>query len=354
MVLRRPYAFLIKHFRLIHLIITALFAYLAIRTRDIYVYLNSVIEASTNRYSAPDYINYGLLIFVVLSLILCYVIHWLLKYKDKPRRIYEITIIGYIIIAVFILMLFGYMRGFTSEIVDNKTIRFYRDTLSIMQLFQYIIVLAMGVRGLGFDIKKFDFGKDVQELNATASDSEEVEINTQIDTTNIMRRINKSSREFGYFYKEFKGYIITIIVIVVLFLGFKGYNWYKDKFKVYSENQYVGLNNMISITDSYYDIADNNYVILKFDAFRNGRKEQLNVNNIALYIDKNKYLPDKTICYKYNSLGNCYKKQYISNETSNYILTYKVDKFNIKKAFVMYTDSFDEVYKIKLSMEELN
>ena len=39
----------------------------------------------------------------------------------------------------------------------------------------------MAIRGLGFDIKKFDFNRDAQELNATDSDSEEVEINTKID-----------------------------------------------------------------------------------------------------------------------------------------------------------------------------
>ena len=354
MVLRRPYAFLIKHFRLIHLIITFLFAYMAIKTRGIYTYLNSVISVSTNRYSAPDYIKYGLLVIIILALILCYIIRWLLKYKDKPRSLYTITITGYIIIAIFLLILFGYMQGFTSEIVDAKTIRFYRDTLLIVQFFQYYIVLAMAIRGFGFDIKKFDFNKDVEELKATASDSEEVEINTQIDTTNIMRKINKSSREFGYFFKEFKGYIITIIVIVIGITGFKIYGWFNNKYKVYNENEFVGINNIISISNSYYTVTNtNNYVIISFDAFRNGKKEQLNINNIALYIGKEKYLPDKTICSKFSSLGNCYKKQYISSDTNNYIITYSIDELNIQKAYIIYTDSYDKTYKIKLAMKEL-
>ena len=42
MVLRRPYAFLIKYFRLIHLVIAALLLFTVLKYRNIYAYLNSV------------------------------------------------------------------------------------------------------------------------------------------------------------------------------------------------------------------------------------------------------------------------------------------------------------------------
>ncbi len=353
MVLRRPYAFLIKYFRLIHLVITAMLAYLVVKNRSIYQFLKSVITTSTNRYEAFEYINYSLFLIIILAIVLCFIIFWLLKYKDKPRSIYIFIIIGYVIVSIFMLFLFNYMRTITSNILDLKTIRLYRDILLITLIFQYFVALVMAIRALGFDIKKFDFNRDIQELNAEASDSEEVEINPQIDTTNIVRGINKQQREFGYYFKEFKIYIIIILVILGGILIFKGYNFYNTRFKIYLENQYVGSNNILKINDSYYNISGNkSYVIVSFDVYKYGKKERLNINNIALQVGKNEYLPDKTICSKFNTLGNCYKKQYITSEETNYIVTYAVDNLNIQKAYIVYTDSYNQAYKIKLVMKE--
>lgn len=353
MVLRRPYAFLIKHFRLIHLIIAAIFAYLVFRNRSIYSFLNTVIAASTNRYGAAEYVSYGLFAIGALALALCVIVFLLLKYKDKPRRAYIFIMVGYGIIGVFMLLLFGYMSKMTTNVVDAKTIRLYRDIMMITLVFQYIIVLFMAIRGLGFDIKKFDFNKDAQELNILESDSEEVEVNTQIDTTNIARGIKKQQREFGYYYKEFRIYIIIILAVVGVILLVKGYKFYTTKYKVYHEDDYVGSTNIVKVVDSYYSIKDNkNYVIVSFDVYKYGKSEHFNINNMALHIGRKKYLPDKTICSKFSNLGNCYKKQYVNSDEKTYILVYEVDKLNIKRANIVYSDSYKESYKIKLSLKE--
>lgn len=353
MVLRKPYAFLIKHFRLIHLFLTGILIYLVVKNGEIYNFINKVIDTSTNRYDALSYINYSLFFYITLILIFCLVIYKLLKYKDKPRRIYIFTIISYIIIGLFMIILFGYMNGLTLEIESAKTLRLYRDILLITLFFQYYFIIVMGIRGLGFDIKKFDFGKDIQELNLNESDSEEVEVNINIDTTNVMRGIRKQKREFGYFFKEFKWYIIIIIIVIISFLSYKGYNYYVDKYKVYNENDIIGIYNKIIIKDSYYMVVNNdNYVIINFDIYNNGVRDKLNTGNISLNIGKDKYSPDKNICYKFSKLGNCYKTQYITNELNNYILVYKVDNLNIQNAYILYNESYENDYKVKLIMKE--
>ena len=210
----------------------------------------------------------------------------------------------------------------------------------------------MFIRGLGFDIKKFNFSKDVQELNATLEDSEEIEIDTKIDTTNVIRSIRKQGREFGYFYKEFKTYIIIILAIIVIFLGYKGYNYFNDKLKVYKENELIGDAFKITIKDSYYSADEkNNYVIIKFDVNKQGVKEILNTGIMTLTVGRKKYIPDKTICHKFASLGTCYKKQYVGKDTTNYIVTYSVDRLNVQNAYLSYSESFDKTYKVKLNMK---
>ena len=349
MVLRRPYAFLIKHFRLIHLIITALFTYIALESRKIYKYINTVIELTNNKYNASSYIKYNIIIYIVIALILCLVIYLLLKYKNKPRRVYVFTIFGYIIISGFIVTLFGYMQGFSNNVIDPKTIRLYRDILLIVQLFEYLIVIFMLIRGLGFDIKKFNFSKDAQELNATLADSEEVEINTKIDTTNVARSIHKQGREFGYYYKEFKIYIFLVLAIVLIILGYKAYNYYNEKLKIYKENDLIGEKFNITIKDSYYYITENsNYIIINFDITKYGIKEQLNTGNINLIVGNNTYTPDKSNCHKFSKLGICYRQHFIENNINNYILTYKVDNLDIQNSYILYNESYDKVYKVKL------
>ena len=350
MVLKRPYAFLIKHFRLIHLIITVIFTYIAISTRKIYRYINSVIELASNKYDANLYIKYIIILFIIIALILCIVIYLLLKYKNKPRRVYLFTIVGYAAIIVFLTMLFGYMQEFSNSIIDAKTIRFYRDTLLIVQLFQYLIIIFMLIRGLGFDIKKFNFSKDAQELNTTIADSQEVEINTKIDTTNISRRLHKQGREFGYYYKEFKIYIIIILIVVIAILGYKGYNYYNDKLKTYKENDYIGNKYNIAIKNSYYNVTDENkYLIVNFDVRKSGNRGQLNAANLTLVIGKEKYTPDKNSCNRFSKLGTCYNQQYIGSNLTNYILVYKVDNLNTKNAHILYDESYDIRYKVKLN-----
>ena len=106
------------------------------------------------------------------------------------------------------------------------------------------------------------------------------------------------------------------------------------------------------INNSYYNIEyDDNYVIVKFNIFKNGKSDKLNVNNLILLIDGVEYLPNKNICYKFDGLGNCYKKQYVTNKDKEYILVYDVDSLNISKSYLLYKESYDNSFKVKLELE---
>jgi len=352
MILRKPYAFLIKHFRLIHLIITGILGYLVYRNREIYLFFKKCIENSGNRFDALNYIDYGIYIYIFLALILFFVVFWLLKYKDKPRTLYIFSIVSYILIGIFMFVSFSYLSGMVNNLVDPKIIRLYRDIMFITLLFQYYFIGLMLIRGLGFDIKKFNFSKDFQEMNITDDDAEEVYVEASIDTTNIMRSIRKQKREFGYFLREFRVIIIGIILIILVILGVKGYNYYQEKYKVYNEGVTVGGYNFVTVRNSYYNIGDNgNYIIVNFDIAKRGNPEILNLGNFNLVVNDTKYQPNKNICSKFNKLGNCYKKQYVDEKVKNYILVYKVDNLNLDKTYLLYSEGYDFNYKIKLDLE---
>ena len=352
MIFRKPYAFLIKHFRLIHLIISAILVYLVSYSNNIYKYINLCIDDAVNRYNALQYINYNIYIYMIIGLLLFGIIYWLFKYKDKPRNVYVISIGGYILVGIFLAILFNYFGKLPNNIIEQKEIRAYRDILLIFLGFQYIVIIIMVIRGFGFDIKKFNFTKDSKELDLNHEDGEEVEVDVNINTTNIIRGIRKQRRELGYFFQEYKIFIL-VIVGVLLFIGiFTGYNYFSKKFKIYNENEAIGYNNYIVIKDSYYNIdVNSNYIIVKFDAAKNGVEEKLNINNFILIINGTEYMPNKNICYNFDRLGNCYKKQYITSELRSYIMVYEVDVLNIERTYLLYKESYENSYKVKLDLE---
>lgn len=352
MVFRKPYGFLIKNFKLIHLIITGILVYLVSFYMKIYKFLNSCISEAINRYDALDYVKYGMFIWVILVIVLFLIIYLLFRYKDKPKTTYIVSIIGYVVIGIYLLVLFSYMSGLPNNVIDQKTIRLYRDLTILTLVFQYVIIIFMFIRGLGFDVKKFNFGKDIQELNLSDEDMEEVEIDVNIDTNNVIRKINKQKRELGYFYQEYKVIILGILGVILVILGIKIYSYLSVVLKVYNQDDYVGISNYISVKESYFSIMDEgNYVIVKFDVFRNGKKDQLDVNRLVLSINGEEYLPNKNICYKFNKLGNCYKKQYVNSDVSSYLVVYNIDVFNKNKTYLIYKESYDDNYKIKLDLD---
>ena len=60
---------------------------------------------------------------------------------------------------------------------------------------------------------------------------------------------------------------------------------------------------------------------------------------------------NQNICYNFDNIGNCYKKQYITNNSNSYILVYDVEVLNLDKAYFMYKESYDKSYKVKLELE---
>ena len=352
MVFRKPYGFLIRHFKLIHLIISGILIFIVSFNNKIYSYLNSCIDDAVNKYNALDYMKYSVFIWIGIVLLLFFVIYSLFKYKDKPRKLYLFSILGYVCVSIFMFILYEYFRELPNSIIDQKTIRGYRDIMLITLCFQYFMIVIMFIRGLGFDIKKFNFGQDVQELNLSSEDNEEIEVDLKIDTTNVMRAVRKQKREFGYYFQEYKIIILGIFAIILVIVIANVYNKFKDSFTVYEMNEIVGNVNYLDVKNSYYVIDDNkNYVIIGFDIFKNGKQERLDFTNMILMMNGEEYLPNKNICSKFNNLGNCYKKQYITDKSSSYIIVYEVDRLNIEKTYLMYKESYDSSFKIKLNLE---
>ena len=51
-----------------------------------------------------------------------------------------------------------------------------------------ISIVMYAFRATGFDIKKFDFAKDLEELDIETKDNEEFEVNLELETDKYQRK----------------------------------------------------------------------------------------------------------------------------------------------------------------------
>ena len=96
MVLKKPYAFLIKHFKLIHLLLCIPLIYLIIRTGAITSFFSSYV--SSNYYTnltnvSGTYINYFMYFASLLVVLLVLAIYFLMRQKKKNTKFYMFLII---------------------------------------------------------------------------------------------------------------------------------------------------------------------------------------------------------------------------------------------------------------------
>lgn len=379
MILRKPYAFLIKHFKLIHLIISALIIFLITKTNNILNFFkdysnNNILEVIPSQYI--NFLIYGSLVLII-GLVLTMLI--LMRKKDKPLLIYILTIVGYTILFVGFIYLEGVINSLQYNILDRKTINLARDITRFMLIGQAIFIIPYIIRTLGFDIKKFDFKKDLQELEIEVTDNEEFELVSPIDTKKIEKAGRKKLRELKYYYIENKLFITIILTIVAVFLGYKLTTTIASNINLkYNEKETIKLDNFYTLTldDSYILTKDKNgktissnknkaFLVVKFSinsSYNNAFS--LETNKFILKIKKDEYVPDKTYYNYFTNYGIGYKNQKIYlNDSKSFILVYVIPKDTKEKNIKLeynyrydYSNKEPKMIKkiIKLEPERIN
>lgn len=343
MILRRPYAFLIKHFRLIHLILFILFAYIAVKANSILSFFKEYINVNGNiEVIASNYTSSLIFVSIVLIIALSVIIYFLMRYKSKPRTLYIFTILISIVSLIIFVYLYSNIKELETTVMSGKSIRLLRDISRINFWGLCIISIPILIRGLGFDIKKFNFTKDIADLKLEEKDSEEVEVNVDISTNTIKRTGRRLGRELKYYYIENK-FIINIIlsvvaVILIIMFPFNKFVLNRNL----SEGEMLNTNYFsLKIKDSYISerrkISKNNsYIILKIDVKGRMANYSLNLDEFVLNGENNDYIPSLKYYNYFKDLGVGYNKEILdTKEYKEYLLIYNIKnedkdlKFNL-------------------------
>ncbi len=348
MIFRKPYKFLIKHFRLIHLIVCFLSIYLIYKNNLIIQFFRDYVNSGTSTYYtniAAKYVSIFMYLDIIIILGLQIFIYLLMKNKKKPRKYYIMSIIYYTIAFMILTFAYGIFKTFENNIVDIQVASLYRDISIIISLPQYLILILSFIRGIGFNLKKFNFSKDLEEMEIDIKDNEEFEFVVGRKSYKVKRNLRRTLREINYYIKENKfvfGIIIFIIITLIGTIYYLNHNVYN---KVYNEKE-TFKNSIFSVQvnesyitnmDYHGKIYDDYYLILKINIKNNSAVGQtLKLDDYRLIADNKSFYPIKTMNEKFVDLGYPYNNEIINPNSSNEkLIIYQIPKDSLAKNYTL-------------------
>ena len=343
MILKRPYAFFIKFFKLFHLFLFLLSSILLYRTSLIYDFMKEYCRISPN-VVGKDLVGplFPTSLFVLLFFIFVFnlVIINILVRKSKPFMYYIVNMILYISVIVVYLLSRNVITDMQAVLLPMKTTLAIRDFLNLCRLFQTASVVFYLIRATGFDLKKFDFGSDLQSLNISEEDSEEYEVALDFEGNVFRRNVKKTLRNLKYYYYENKFFIICVSVVIfclTLVFFYSSFNKYDKK---YFENDFFNVTSYkMGVKASYITDKDflgnsiisddSSLVVVKLSV--KGSSSTFPDVRAVLAIDGVQYYHNKSLSSLYD-LGTIYNEQLISNDFSDYLFVYKIPRDKVKSA----------------------
>lgn len=342
MIIKKPYAFLIKHFRIIHLILSVLLLFLVSKTHSIFKFFNDYVKNGYYAYSnniSSKYINFYMFIAVIFIIVLASFVYLLMKWKKKNRVFYISICVFYFLLFIGYLVYFNLFNTILNTPLDVRAVRAYRDIIAILYVPQYFFLVYSMVRAIGFDIKKFDFKKDLEELDIAEEDQEEIEVTFGQNTYKYKRKARRVIREIKYYALEnkfFFGVICGSISLVLIFFIYVNVSVYNKKF---NESEFFNVNGVIfRVIDSYISevdlrgniILDNKkYVAVKVSMENtNSGRVNLSTDSLRLMLDDEYYFPTYSKGDYFRDLGEGYYKNttLYSGESYEFLIIYEIPR----------------------------
>lgn len=374
MVLRKPYAFLIKNFKKINFVLFLLFAYLLVRTINYSSFIKEYLSLgfyNPSILSVHSFMSLSFYLIVLLVIVLSLFSLVLLANKQRPYIAYIINIISVVYIMFAFYMGVNYFSNLGDSVINLQAIYLVRDLLNIAIVIEVVQSAFLFIRGIGLDLKKFGFAEDKEFLELSKADSEEFEVALEIDRTDLIRRFKTTYRHFNYFVREHKIIFSIISVVLVFTFGLAVY------YNVYVLNRVYKMNEKfqsgaynLKVNRAYTSNLDyrgevigedtKNYIIVNFDV-ENITQEKIimNIDRFTIINNENTYSPNKRQRTKFEDLGNFYDSQTLSpNVNTNFNLLFEVDKDFAKSDYALYylevsSNGKTKLRKIKISAKDI-
>ena len=338
MILRKPYAFFIKMFKPIHLLLAILISILIyfdnrilnFLNRYIYSY-NDVVGQNIRKVLVNDFLILIPVILIIFSLIILVVMFK----KKKPITFYFVNILCLIVIIIINLYASNFLGILEENIVAVKSVKLVHDLVLINIMIETIIFIFLAIRGMGLNIKKFDFSSDLSKMDISESDKEEFELDISVDLEESKRKRRRKLRHLKYVYIENKFLVncILIVVICICSLVIYGtasiYTKTNKEGTMYSADRFsFGVNKTVILNTNFRNekITDNYLIVVNTSLQSNIPKTSLFLTDFSLKIGEAIFKPTINYSNSLLDLGVSYNKNELEQQYKNYLFTYEIPK----------------------------
>lgn len=361
MIIRKPYAFFIKHFRLFHFIFVLLAFNLIVSNISLFEFFNDYVSTNPTIVSSYIYeltrINIIWNIILILGLI---TVMGILIYKKKDIKLYILLILVYIFVTILYIISNNTLFDLTKYLVDIRIVKAIHDILFVTIFMQVIMLALLFTRATGFDIKKFDFARDYAMLNVSHEDREEVELSLEFDFNVFKARFNKFLRDLKCFYLENRLVSLSLIGIFIvifsiyLFVYFKNNSYITVKGNINSSKYIIDIGDIFIDNVSYNGnvINDSNFVILNANIKVKGVKKSFNSSNLMLIIDNISYVPLKQYNQYFIDFGKPYNDDVIEDVDSYYFVYSIPSNVLLDNCRLVYSD-VNKYYQMNVDFIDL-
>ena len=373
MIIRKPYAFLIKNFKKIHIAACIIWVYVFFTVSNLSNFISEFRRLGTyDAYNEPvtRYVNFFSILAILLLITTSIALLLLLKHKNKPWKLYIQPIVTYAGLLFVFLFTSSFFANYRGEL-ETANIRMIRDLLFAFNILQYPAFIIFLIRALGIDLKKFNFNQDAEYLELSNEDREELEININIDKYAFIRLYRKALRNIGYFYTEHRFIINSILVVIAIILLRNLYIFIFITNKSYKEGEILNANGYtIKVVETYYTDKDYSgktiskksaFIVAKVEITNNLSTRELNLGNFHVLNGVKIFdYTNRTYATEFKDIGTTYEavQKIKKDETLKMILVFKVDKELKKNRFALYYQELDKnppySRKIKIKIKDVS
>ena len=322
MIIRKPFAFLVEKFKLLHFIILIPCLYLAYMFYRLNEFFNDFAYAGyVTKISDVKSQYYSFLMIVAALLIIgfCSLVAALFRRKNKNHIPYIIVIVFYVVLIGYCLFIPGLLDAAERATIESSGALIIRGVTSIVFYGVPVSIVMLLLLTFGFDFTTGDFLNIKDEISLDEEDNEEIEINIKGEDYKAKRIVRRYLREVRYYIIENKIIFMAIgglLSIVLLF--------FVGKF-IISLNRFVSVDHAFTYHDFRFTFNDsllssldyNGNVIRENTIFLANKVKVTNISKEIKTIDSHDF------CLEIN--GDCY---YPSLDRSGYFIDFARPYYN--------------------------
>ena len=361
MILRKPYAFFIKMFKPIHLAIGLLIGYLMVSESDIFSFLDKNEYTNINLVGQnikSEYVSNSLYIVPIILMVLFIIILTIMFYKKKPITFYMVSIFCTIAILIINIYTINFFDVIEESIVSIKSVKLIHDLVFISMFIEGVLLIFVLIRGVGIDIRKFNFDSDISKIDIKDSDNEEFEVNIRFNIDQTRRERNKRIRYLKYAYAENKFIVNIVLLSVIILITVVCFLLFRNKTKIYPEKYTIVANTGSFIVENSYivnksydgkTLTDNYLIVVDAKVKKNYDSSEIYLNDFNIETSDKVYTPT-TMYNKYLiDLGNGFYNDIATVEYGDYIFVYEIPASYINKKLLFTYNDGGSISYIKLN-----